>query len=121
MSEPVQRPGREDAWKRALLADCDVQTFRGSGPGGQHRNVTESAVRLVHRPSGIVVLISRHRSQHRNREEALEVLRRRLLARARKRKPRVPTRPSVGAKERRLQEKQLRGRTKRRRGAVEPE
>ena len=111
----------KDPVKEALLRDCDVDTFRGSGPGGQHRNVTESAVRLVHRPSGIVVLISRNRSQHRNREEAFEVLQRRLLARARKRKPRVKTRPGKGAVERRIESKVARSRVKRTRGRVEPE
>jgi len=111
----------KDAVKERLLRDCDVHTFRGSGPGGQHRNVTESAVRLVHRPTGIVVLISQHRSQHRNREEAVEVLQRRLLARARKRKPRVKTRPGKGAVERRLESKVARARVKRARGRVETE
>jgi len=110
-----------DAVKERLLRDCDVHTFRGSGPGGQHRNVTESAVRLVHRPTGIVVLISQHRSQHRNREEAVEVLQRRLLARARKRKPRVKTRPGKGAVERRLESKVARSRVKRTRGRVDPD
>ena len=111
----------KDPAKEKLLRDCDVHTFRGSGPGGQHRNVTESAVRLVHRPTGIVVLISQHRSQHRNREEALDVLQRRLLARARKRKPRVKTRPGKGAVERRLESKDARSRVKRARGRVESE
>ena len=110
-----------DPETEALLRDCDVHTFRGSGPGGQHRNVTESAVRLVHRPTGIVVLISRHRSQHRNREEAVEVLQRRLLARARKRKPRVKTRPRKGAVQRRLESKGARSRVKSTRGRVEGE
>jgi len=111
----------KDPVKEALLRDCDVHTFRGSGPGGQHRNVTESAVRLVHRPTGIVVLISQNRSQHRNREEAVEVLLRRLRARARKRKPRVKTRPGKGAVERRLESKVARATVKRTRGRVESE
>ena len=107
--------------ERELLADCDVTTFRASGPGGQHRNVTDSAVRLIHRPSGIMVTCSGHRSQHRNRREALQVLARRLAAARRRRKPRLPTRPSRSSKETRLQEKKQRSVRKRNRRAVDPE
>ena len=90
-----------------LKRECDVETYRASGPGGQHRNKTESAVRMTHRPSGIVRVATEHRSQLRNRELALERIWRALEARRRKPKPRVPTRPSKAAKTRRLAEKQL--------------
>jgi len=59
----------------ALLAHCDVDTFRASGPGGQHRNKTDSAVRLRHRPTGLVAQAFESRSQHENRELALRRLR----------------------------------------------
>ena len=104
-----------------LLAECDVDTFRGSGPGGQHRNVTESAVRLRHRPSGIVVTVAGHRSQHRNRREALAILRRRLAARRRIPVPRRPTRPARRAVEGRLAKKHHAGERKRGRRKVDPE
>ena len=58
-----------------LLAECEVDTIRASGPGGQHRNKTESAVRLRHRPTGLVAQAYERRSQHENREKALERLR----------------------------------------------
>lgn len=59
----------------SLLADCDVDTYRASGPGGQKRNKTSSAVRLRHRPSGALVIAEESRSQHENKARALRRLR----------------------------------------------
>jgi protein subunit release factor B len=96
-----------------LKDECDVETYRASGPGGQHRNKTESAVRMTHLPTGIVRIATEHRSQLRNRELALERIWRALEARRRKPKPRVPTRPSRTAQQRRLAEKQMESQKKR--------
>lgn len=57
-----------------LMCECDLDTMRSGGPGGQHVNKTSSAVRLVHRPSGLSVRVESARSQHRNKKLALERL-----------------------------------------------
>ncbi|GAO03199.1 peptide chain release factor-like protein [Anaeromyxobacter sp. PSR-1] len=96
----------------ALLAECDESFFVGGGPGGQHRNKTESGVRLVHRPTELTVTATERRSQLQNRGAALERLRARLQPLAHRPKPRRPTKPTRGAKERRLTEKKRRGERK---------
>lgn len=71
----------------ALLAECDVDRYRASGPGGQHRNKVETAIRLRHRPSGIVVIAEERRSQAENHARALSRLRKALALRVRRAPP----------------------------------
>jgi RF-1 domain len=66
-----------------LLAQCEVDTYRASGPGGQKRNKTSSAVRLRHPPSGLIVIAEESRSQHENRARALRRLRQALYLKLR--------------------------------------
>lgn len=97
----------------ALLSECRVDVFRATGPGGQGVNTTDSAVRLTHLPSGIVVVCRRERSQLRNKEECIGRLRKRILElMAPPPPPRRPSKPTRAAKERRLAEKSARGATK---------
>ncbi len=99
--------------------DLEFSFFRSSGPGGQKKNTTDSAVRLRHIPTGIVVIATASRSQYRNRQAALEELARRLAALRRKRKRRVPTKPTLASQERRVEAKKRRSDTKRMRGPAE--
>ena len=108
-------PGSDD--RARLLAECDVTTFRASGPGGQHRNRRESGVRLVHKPTGIVVMATERRSQHQNRAVALTRLERRLAALRRVRRKRVPTRSTAASREKRIDQKKRRATVKKGRGS----
>ncbi len=91
--------------RASLERDCDLEFFIASGPGGQHRNKVETGVRLVHRPSGIMVTATERRSQHANREAAFERMEARLLALQRVVPPRRPTQPTTGSRMRRLETK----------------
>ena len=101
-----------------LEREVVIEVFRASGPGGQHVNKTESALRLTHPPSGVVVMAQDSPSQHRNREIAFERLARRLKQLNHVPRKRVPTKPSKAAKRRRIETKKQVGAKKRARGRV---
>jgi hypothetical protein len=98
----MSAPGNRDQWLAqsddVLLAQCEVDTYRTSGPGGQKRNKTSSAVRLRHGPSGLLVIAEESRSQHENKARALRRLRKVIALSIRVELPSEWTPPEVVAK-----------------------
>jgi len=118
---PAREPLRPPPYatdRETLEREVEVDVFRASGPGGQHVNKTESALRLVHPPSGVVVIARDSPSQHRNRDIAFERLAERLARLNHVPKKRIATKPSRAAKQRRIEAKKIRTVTKRTRGKV---
>ena len=100
----------------SLNRDARIEIYTGGGPGGQHRNKTQNAVRLVHAASGVTVTGTERRSLEANRRAAFERLKERLERLNEVKKPRRPTRPSRGSVERRLTAKTRTSRIKAARG-----
>ena len=117
-NRPAQRPPPYSLDRNVLEREVAVEVFRASGPGGQHVNKTESALRLTHLPSGVVVMSQDSPSQFRNRETAFKRLIERLKRLNHVPKKRVATKPSFGARQRRIETKKLRSSTKRTRARV---
>ena len=85
-----------------------IDTYRASGPGGQHVNKTNSAIRITHDPSGVVVIAQDSSSQFRNKEIAFERLIEKLIKRNHVPKKRFATKPTRASKERRIEGKKTR-------------
>ena len=118
---PTRKPERPPPYatdRATLEREVVIQVFRASGPGGQHVNKTESALRITHPPSGVVVTSQDSPSQFRNKETAFERLVERLERLNIVPKKRVPTRPTRAARERRIESKKQVGTKKAARGRV---
>ena len=91
--------------RASLDKSCRVEFVRDSGPGGQHRNKRYPGVRLVHEPTGTVVMSTERREQSMNKEVAFERMAEKLKALQHKPKKRRPTRPTRASVRRRLDAK----------------
>ena len=101
-----------------LEKEVEIQAYRAGGPGGQHRNKADTAIRIHHPPSGLTVTATERRSQSMNRELAFERLIERLEKLNHRPKKRRPTKPTRGSKRRRVDAKKRRGVIKKARGRV---
>jgi len=101
LSDSVHIPDSDED----LLKECNVDTFRAGGKGGQHLNKTESAVRMTHLPTGTVVSCQDERSQYQNKRKCLLQLREKLVALNYRPPKRIPTRKPRSAKEKILETK----------------
>lgn len=99
--------------------DIRIDYFRGSGPGGQHRNTSETGVRITHLPTGVVATATESRSRNMNLQRAMARLEEKLAARFHKKRPRIATRPGRGAIARRLDSKRKQSDKKRGRQKVD--
>lgn len=104
-----------------LAAQCTFEAFHGSGHGGQGVNTADSAVRMTHTPTGIVVVCRQERSQLLNRRACLQKIRQRLARLGQVQRSRKKTKPSKAQRQRRLDEKHRRSRVKQLRSRVEGE
>lgn len=94
--------------RETLEGEVRIDTYRASGPGGQHVNKTNSAIRITHEPSGVVVIAQDSSSQFRNKELAFERLIEKLKKLNHVPKKRFATKPSRASKERRIETKKTR-------------
>ncbi len=92
---------------RSLKKQVIIETFRSSGPGGQRKNKTETAVRIKHLPTGITVIATEHRHQSKNIKLAFDRLRARLTRLNKPKKKRIPTSVPLREITKRVEEKRI--------------
>jgi protein subunit release factor A len=101
------------------VKDLKIDYFRGSGPGGQHRNTSETGVRITHLPTGLVVTATESRSRHMNLQRAFARLEEKLAAKRKRKRSRVATKPTKASVKRRLEKKRRQGAKKKDRSKPE--
>ena len=101
MNNPISIPDSDEE----LLKECNVDTFRAGGKGGQHLNKTESAVRMTHLPTGLVITCQDERSQYQNKRKCLIHIREKLEVLNYRPPKRIPTKKPRAAKEKILNTK----------------
>ena len=101
MNNPISIPDSDEE----LLKECKINTSRAGGKGGQHLNKTESAVRMIHLPTGTIVTCQDERSQYQNKRKCLIQLREKLVALNYQPPTRIPTKKPRVAKEKILETK----------------
>ena len=104
--------------RNRLEKQVDLTFYKSRGPGGQRKNKRETAVKIVHIPTGITARATESRSQAANRELAFERLVKKLENRGREKVPRVPTRKPFSVKLREKEKKEQQSRKKRERGRL---
>ncbi len=107
--------------REGLEKEVELTFYKSSGPGGQRKNKRETAVKILHVPTGITAHASESRSQAENRERAFERLVEKLRKLNKKEAPRIPTRKPPGVKSREKEEKEKQSRKKRERNRPFPE
>ncbi len=121
---PIGTKGSDAPYRldsESIERDSTIQFRRGSGPGGQNRNKVETGVRLTHGPTGISVAATDTKSQSQNRENALERLRRRLVAMNTFEAPRIATKTPRRVKKQRVEQKRIQGQKKESRQNIAPD
>ncbi len=107
--------------RERLEKEVQLTFYKSSGPGGQRKNKRETAVKILHVPTGVTARATESRSQAENRERAFERLAEKLGNLNKKEAPRVPTRKPPGVKSREKEEKEKQSRKKRERSRPFPE
>ena len=103
MTDPIPIPDSDEG----LLKECQVETFGARGKGGQHVNKTESAVRIIHLPTGTIATCQDERSQLQNKRKCLDHIRSKLEALNKQPKERIPTKKPRASKEKILHDKKF--------------
>jgi protein subunit release factor B len=105
-------------YEKMKQEDIDVYFYKSSGPGGQRKNKRETAVKLVHKPTGLKVIATEYRSQAANKKLAFRRLEEKLRKLRQSEKKRIPTKKPAGVRQREKEKKIIHSRKKKTRGKI---